>query len=396
MKKCTSCQAENPDSAKFCRKCGKPFVKQEQDAPAPGATTDSTEQSEAQQKPGEQTETQPKEGLTTDAGVPNNPSSGLPQPVSNPAEQSGQPGPTSGVHPTPVPGAQPPQNINVQSQSPLGQPSPDARYSAGQPTQPFPQAQPTQPTQQFQQAQATQPNQPPLQQPMPGAAPGMAPVQQTVPTQSRLFFNWLLAALKKPSLRMIKPAWYACIPIFVEAMIISLLVTIWESRTVSAVSHAFSPVTSIFGYSSSSASSGSSGNFGFFFRGFIAVAFVLYVMTLSIFIGKKIYGDPDGFRQAHDAFAQIIIPFAILHLVLVLLSLVGASVVAGVIFLFSVGFMSAVPSYLIATSRNTHKLDSFWLWLIFMVVAFLIFLLVMIIFISIAGEAFMSAIFSLS
>lgn len=392
MKKCTSCQAENPDSAKFCRKCGKPFVEQGQGSSASGATTDSTEQSQAQQKPGEQLEDQPKTGLTADTGVPSNPSHGLPQPVSDSAAQSGQPEPSSGIHPTPVPGAQQPQNINTQSQSPLGQPSPDARYSAGQPTQPFPQAQPTQ---QFQQAQAAQPNQPPFQQPMPGAAPGMAPVQQVVPTQSRLFFNWLLAALKKPSLRMIKPAWYACVPMFVEAMIISLLVTIWESRTVSAVSHAFSPATSIFGYSPSSASTSSSGNFGFFFRGFIAVAFVLYVMTLSIFVGKKIYGDPDGFRQVHDAFAQIIIPFAILHLVLVLLSLMGASIMAAVVFLLSVGLMSAVPSYLIATSRSTRKLDSFWLWLIFLVVAFLIFLLVMIIFISIAGAAFISAIFSL-
>lgn len=395
MKECTSCQAKNQDSAKFCRKCGKSFAKQEQVASAPGATPDSTEQSEAQQKPGEQTEAQTEDGLATDASVPSNPSPGLFQPVSNPAEKSGQPGRTSGAHPTPVPGARPLQSINTQSQSPLGQPTSDARYSAEQPTQPFLQAKPTQssqPTQQFQQAQATPP---PSQQPVSGAAPGIAPVQQALPTQSRLFFNWLLAALKKPSLRMIKPAWYACVPLFVEAMIISLLVTIWESRTVSAVSHAFSPATSIFGYSPSSASISSSGNFGFFFRGFIAVAFVLYVMTLSIFIGKKIYGDPDGFRQVHDAFAQIIIPFAILHLVLVLLSLMGASIMAAVIFLLSVGLMSAAPSYLIATSRNTRKLDSFWLWLIFSVVAFLIFLLVMIIFISIAGATFISAIFSL-
>ena len=371
MKKCTSCQAENPDSAKFCRKCGMPFAKQEQDASAPGFTPDSNEQSE----------TQPEAGLTANAGVPNNPSPSLPQPVSNPVEQSGQPDLISGAYPMPVPGAQLPQNID--SQSPLGQPSPDTRNSTGQPTQSFPQA------------QSTQPNQPPFQQPMSGAGPGMVPIQQSVPTQSRLFFNWMLAALKKPSLRMIKPAWYACVPIFVEAMIIYLLVTIWESRTVSAVSNALSPVTSMLGYSSSSASTGSSGNFGFFFRGFIAVAFVLYVMTLSIFIGKKIYGDPDGFRQVHDAFAQIILPFAILHLVLVLLSLIGGSVMAAVIFLISVSIMSAVPSYLIATSRNTRKLDSFWLWLIFLVAAFLIFLLVMIIFISIAGAAFISAIFSL-
>lgn len=348
-----------------------PFAKQEQDASAPGFTPDSNEQSE----------TQPEAGLTANAGVPNNPSPSLPQPVSNPVEQSGQPDLISGAYPMPVPGAQLPQNID--SQSPLGQPSPDTRNSTGQPTQSFPQAQPT------------QPNQPPFQQPMSGAGPGMVPIQQSVPTQSRLFFNWMLAALKKPSLRMIKPAWYACVPIFVEAMIISLLVTIWESRTVSAVSNALSPVTSMLGYSSSSASTGSSGNFGFFFRGFIAVAFVLYVMTLSIFIGKKIYGDPDGFRQVHDAFAQIILPFAILHLVLVLLSLIGGSVMAAVIFLISVSIMSAVPSYLIATSRNTRKLDSFWLWLIFLVAAFLIFLLVMIIFISIAGAAFISAIFSL-
>ncbi|RBP99459.1 zinc ribbon domain-containing protein [Bifidobacterium xylocopae] len=343
MKVCASCQTENPDSAKFCRKCGTPFAKQGQDA------------QQAEQPQGQVTE-------PTQASQVSAPQQAMPvQPQQNPQTQQ----PLAAGQPTPL----------------QGQPVPGAQSVDGPRTQP------------------TQPMQMPVPGAVPGAAPGvvpgMAPVQPAAPSQSRVFFNWVLAALKKPTLRMAKPAWYACIPMFVEAMIISLLVTIWASQAVSAASRALGPWSSMMGGSIGSVSVSSSDGFALFFRGFIAVAVVLYAMVLIVFLGKKIFGDPDGFSQVHDAFAQIMIPFAVLHLVLVLLSLVGASLMAGVIFLFSFGFLMLIPSYLIATSANHRKLDSFWLWMISMVVAFLIFLLMMVIFASIAGAAFMSAMFGM-
>lgn len=334
MKVCASCQAENPDNAKFCRRCGTPLAKQEQDAPVADQSSDSAEQSQQPQLQHEATVQQSRQGID------------------------------------------PRINDELSGDS-------EAQTFADYSAQPF------------WHGQAAQPMQSRLQESMPGAAPGMASAQQNASTQANLFFNWLLAALKKPSLRMIKPAWYACLPILMEAIIVSLLVTIWASQAVSVVSHATSSLASMMDYPSPSASTGSSSSLALFIRGFIAMAVVLYAMVLIVFLGKKIYGDPDGLRQVHDAFGQIMIPAVLFHAVLLLLSLVGASLVAGIIFLLSFGLMAMIPSYLIATSSNHRKLDSFWLWIIFMVVAFLILLLMMIIVLGIAGTAFMSAMFSM-
>lgn len=226
---------------------------------------------------------------------------------------------------------------------------------------------------------------------MPGAVPGMAPAQQTGPSQFKLFFDWVLAALKKPSLRMATPTWWACVPMFVEAAIVSLLVTIWAAKAASAVLYPAESILSMMGESSRSISVSSSDYFSLFFRGFIGVALVLYALVLIVFLGRKIFGDADTFRQVHDTFAQIVIPFAVFHLALVLLSLVGASVVAGVLFFLSLAFMALLPSYLVAISANHRKLDSFWLWLFAMIAVFFILVLLMIIFSNIAGSAFMGA-----
>lgn len=336
MKVCASCQAENPDNAKFCRRCGTPLAKQEQDAPVADQSSDSAEQSQQPQLQHEATVQQSQQGI--DPRIDGDFSGDADPEVQTPGDQSGQP---------------------------------------------------------FWHGQAAQPMQRHLQESVPDTAPSMASAQQNASTQANLFFNWLLAALKKPSLRMIKPAWYACLPILMEAMIVSLLVTIWASQAVSVVSHATSSLASMMDYPSPSVSTGSSGSLALFVCGFIAMAVVLYAMVLIVFLGKKIYGDPDGLRQVHDAFGQIMIPAALFHLALLLLSLVGASLVAGIIFLLSFGLMAMIPSYLIATSSNHRKLDSFWLWIIFMVVAFLILLLMMIIVLGIAGTAFMSAMFSM-
>ncbi|BDR53753.1 hypothetical protein KIM372_16600 [Bombiscardovia nodaiensis] len=178
-----------------------------------------------------------------------------------------------------------------------------------------------------------------------------------------------------------------------NAMIVALLGYVWASQALHGVSSAVNSFTSRLGVSSGVGDP--SIGIGVFFRGWIAVALVLYAMVAVVFIGKKIYGDTVDIQEVHDKLSQIMIAFAALNIVLLLLTLIGASMMAGVIFMISLIFMLFIPSYLISVSTNRRQLDSFWLWAISMVVAAVVFFMILFLAINIAGSQFAQALISM-
>lgn len=306
MKICTHCNADNPDSAKFCRSCGVQF-----DVESNSGSVDESKGAKSSEAPTLGDELDPK--LEDDGERANRPSPAVNSSLDAFAGTAPAKDPTTPVTATPSPSAD----------------------------------------------------------------------------QAKMFFSWIVNSLKRPSVTYVKPVWWACVVIFGNAAVISLMVFVWASHVTRTIDSSLSSISSMLGSSYVPKTSSSLG-FDLFLRGFFAVSVMLYVIVGIIFVGKKIYGDTISFVQLHDSYAQKLLPFALLNIVLLLLSAVGASEMSSLVFLVSLLVFLLVPSYFVATSINNRKLDAFWSWCIAMVVGLLILIFATMIFGNIAGNAFMN------
>ncbi|KAB8292636.1 zinc ribbon domain-containing protein [Bifidobacterium avesanii] len=347
MKICSGCGIDNPAEAKFCRSCGQPFP---EDAPA--AQTPAPAVSAPEPEPAVDAPASPY--------VPPQPEVPSYQPAPQPVQQ--------------VPQAQPVPPVQPEPQAAYGYaPAPDYGQPQGYATGPIPTPGPA----------------------APGAAPQPAPpAQPTQPSQAgveaQAFGRWLLDSLKAPSKVFKTQVWWSFVVTVVTALIMSLITYTWTAKAYSGVNSWTNQLSAALGgsYRSSAAPSAT-----VWLKAWLAFLILLYVAVVIAFIGRKLFGDPISFLALHDQFAQRLLPFVVLDLAALLLSLVGAIAVAAL--LFSLGFMVVLlvlPGAIIATGENHRKLDSYWLWLIAIVIAVVVLLLGLMLAGSIGGSAVSDAV----
>ena len=203
------------------------------------------------------------------------------------------------------------------------------------------------------------------------------------------FWQWLLGSFARPSHPAVTQAWWSLVVMLVTAFTAALLNYVWASQTMSAVGSIGNGIANLFNNGSSYSSYSAPAPSGLvLFKDWIAYAILLYAAMLSIFIGRKIMGDPVSFGRIHDQFAQRMVPFAVLCLALTLISLIGGSILAGILFFFTFAIvMLVLPGAMVAEGRNARNLDVFWSWLIAVIVAAVIVFIAFLIFVAIGGSS---------
>lgn len=267
-----------------------------------------------------------------------------------------------------------------------GQPFAEDAPAAQAPSFPAPGPIAADPTAQYR-PQPEVPSYAPAPQPVPPTRPAQ-PSQASVEAQA--FGHWLLDSLKTPSKVFRTQVWWSFAVTVVTALIMSLITYTWTAKTYSGVAGLANQLSSVLGssYRVSSAPSAT-----VWLKAWVAFLVLLYVAVVIAFIGRKLFGDPISFLTLHDQFVQRLLPFAILDLVILLLSLIGVIGVSAL--LFTLGFLIVLivlPGAIIATGENHRKLDSYWLWLIAIVIAVVMLLLGLMLAVSIGGSAVRDAV----
>ncbi|NMN00986.1 hypothetical protein G1C96_1568, partial [Bifidobacterium sp. DSM 109958] len=272
------------------------------------------------------------------------------------------------------------------------QPAPQAAQPAYVAPQ---QPQPAQPAY----AAAPQPGYAPQQgQPQPAYAPQQgyapapgAPVAPAQPSPSneaaKAFGQWLLASLKRPASTYRTQVWWSFVVTVVTSLVTSLLIYTWAAKAVHTATNYASGLASMFTGSTTSYSAPAP-SAAVWFKAWIAFLVLTYAAVLMTFIGRKILGDPKSFFEVHDMYAQRMVPFCVLYVALILLSLVGGSWVALVLFYLAYLLtLLVLPGALIAKGECHRNADSFWLWLGAIVVCFVILIVALMLSGAIAGSA---------
>lgn len=362
MKTCSACGTQNPEAARFCRSCGNPFATE---AAASAPATEPTPATAAEPTP----EPAPTQTFATVT----------PQP---------EPAPAAPSEPTPAPVAAAPAPAEPAPAAPAAQPAPQ-QQTTGYVPQPAPQA--AQPA--YVAPQQPQPAQPAYAAaPQAGYAPApgapVAPVQPSPSNEAaKAFGQWLLASLKRPASTYRTQVWWSFVVTVVTSLVTSLLIYTWAAKAVHTATNYANGLASMFTGSTSSYSAPAP-SAAVWFKAWIAFLVLTYAAVLMTFIGRKILGDPKSFFEVHDMYAQRMVPFCVLYVVLILLSLVGGSWVALVLFYLAYLLtLLVLPGALIAKGECHRNADSFWLWLGAIVVCFVILIVALMLSGAIAGSA---------
>lgn len=330
MKTCQSCQTENPQEAKFCKNCGTRFVTSVQKTSASGINTEAADAIAAR------SQTESTTSPLSSASAPSPASHDIPFT----AAASGNAVPNSAVPNSAVPYQASPQAF-------ASEPTPTMQYS-------IPSSAPSKQT-------ANQ---------HPAPTPGQT---STRPNAFTLMMSWLWESFKHPSIRRRIPAWWAIVPVAINALLVGATVFAIESHQYSAVSSLTSGFNSLMADVGSSYSVASSVPVAQLFKTAILFFLFLYVVISITFAGIRILGDTSvNFSQLHDELGQKLTPLIAVNCCALLAALLGLHLFAGVLMSVALVFIVVTPSARIAQATNYRKLDKTWMWGIASVVAGLV------------------------
>lgn len=422
MKNCSQCGAENPEAAKFCRKCGSPFAAEPVEAqpvvapiadvpvaetPAADAPVDTYQPEAAATEPAAP-EAAPVDAPASPIAEPEaatevfqqvpeqqNTTSIFDQPA--PMAQQSMPDMTASAQPfqaqqAPVQGmpaqGMPMNNaaMPMQGQSYQGQPF-QAQPMQGQPYQSQPMNS-TMPMQGMPAQGQQMPGQPYQGQPMPGQ-----PYQGQAPAQSSAFkdfFVWLWQSFLRPAQVVAAQVWWSILSFALASFVMGLTSYIWSARAVSAVNNLSKGIFGAFGSEYSSYAPTIDAPISTLFKGWIIAFIFMYLIVLITFIGYRMMGDNTSFAALQTKVAQRLIPADAVILVSMLFGLIGGGALGISMFLYVVMMvmMASVPGALIAQAQCIRKLDRTWLWIFACIIGGVIMLIFLMI---LAASGVMSA-----
>jgi hypothetical protein len=322
MKICNSCNAENPEEAKFCRSCGTP-LSQELSTPSTSPTPSAI----------------PAPEVSATPSVDNSASYNVAEQLSANPNIS-----TTSVN----------QTSRTESQSE------PARYIPSSQTAGGPQAYGQQYPLNGQIPQGAVPTQfaAPAQQPPLAQAP-----TATQPNAFTLLMRWLWDSFKRPSEVRKIPVWWAIVPIALNAVLVGATTFSMISHQYSSVSSLTSGINSFLSDIDSSYSVASSVPVSELFKTAFLVFAFLYVVVAMTFAGIKLLGDRSiTFSQLHDELGQKLTPLLAVNCCALVTALLGMNAFAIVLMMVATLFILIIPTVRIAQTKNQRKLDSTWMW----------------------------------
>lgn len=329
MKICETCHGENSEEAKFCRFCGTPFVypftpaaDEAANAPVNGSTDGSMKGSAQQHESQEPSSVSPQASASSHERAS----------LQSPGSLQGSDSPNS---PLSTPSAQDPQRTGQ------GQ-----RNSQESGPAPFSQTQ-----QQPQQPQQPQQSQQPQQRPE-------TPSFEPVPSTGKVFWEWLLNSLKRPSASLKARTWFGFAVTAVTSLLMALCLFMSLQSVATAMASRYS--SSFLGYAGGYTVSLP---VALLFQAWILFAIGIYLMILAAFIGKRLFGDnTQSFLYLQLSISQRLVPIALASLILTLCAVVGAEDFALVmLLLITLVLWQIVPTEL-GRTRYSRSADRFWVW----------------------------------
>lgn len=412
MKNCIQCGAENPEAAKFCRKCGHPFTETVanndmmatpvQDTPAPveqSIGVQSVQESIFPNVPAdEQTqadtdEAAPASTMASDTTVADysaqaeqDATTEMFQQVSQQPMQTGQlPNPQFADMPQAYAGSSMPAQPVQSAQPMMTQPMPampnQAMPNQGMPNQGMPMAN--------QQAPA---------QPMQGMPMQGMPMQGQPAAQNSEFtnlFKWMWQSFLRPSHQANTQVWWPIVSFAITSFVMGLTTYMWQVRAVSAANSLSRGLFNMMSSGYSSYAPSMNAPISGLFKGWILSFILLYAVVLIAFIGYRILGDTTSFANVQAKAAQRLMPANAFLLAALLFGLVGGGLTGLSVLLYvtTVIMFIAAPGALVAQAQCTRKADRTWLWIVTCIIGgIIVFILLMIT----AASGIMSAVDSAS
>ena len=422
MKNCSQCGAENPATAKFCRKCGHPFTETVanndmmatpvQDTPAPveqSIGVQSVQESIFPNVPvDEQTQADTDEASPVNAAAPDieladqntqveqDTATEMFQQVPQQPMHTGQlPDPQFADMPQAYAGssmtAQP-----VQSAQPMmTQPMP-AMPNQAMPNQAMPnQGMPNQamPNQGMPMANQQAPAQPMQGMPMQGMPMQGMPAAQN--SEFTNLFKWMWQSFLRPSHQANTQVWWPIVSFAITSFVMGLTTYMWQVRAVSAANSFSRGLFNMMGSGYSGYAPSMNAPISGLFKGWILSFILLYAVVLIAFIGYRILGDATPFASVQTKAAQRLMPANAFLLAALLFGLVGGGLTGLSVLLYvcTVIMFIAAPGVLVAQAQCTRKADRTWLWIVTCIIGgIIVFILLMIT----AASGIMSAVDSAS
>lgn len=378
MKICTACGAGNPQTAEFCGQCGRHF-----DAVPPDSLQPS----------------QPGQGE-----VPSILPNGVPQvPLPGGAIAGG-----FGVGDAPdaaVPFSSSPfAKGGADSASPAASRPVSARIPpvaspgrADGPQPPFSSPSPSVPHFETDTLMASRPSVPTGATVNGGTNGGANGAAGAAGSTANMFFAWLLDSLKHPSAIQFVPWWWSCLVMFADSLSLSLVCFFAANNVLGSaergVNNLLGGATEMMtgGWTSGPQIEAPRVGFAGFIRLWIAFSVAVYALVLIAFIGKKMFGSVEIFQQIHHEFARLGVVSVAFNLVLVLFVLLGGTAFALVLLMFEIALAPLKPLFLTARCPDRPKLDTYWTWLLFILVEVLALFVMALLALAIAGTAVLQA-----
>ncbi|GGI13856.1 membrane protein [Galliscardovia ingluviei] len=397
MKNCSQCGAENPATAKFCRKCGHPFTETVanndmmatpvQDTPAPVEQSIGVQSVQESIFPNvsadEQTQADTDEAAPVNAAAP-----GIEladqntQVEQDTATEMFQQVPQQPMHTGQLPD---PQFADM----------PQAYAGSSMPAQPVQSAQPmmTQPMPAMPNQGMPMANQQAPAQPMQGM-----PMQGQPAAQNSEFINlfkWMWQSFLRPSHQANTQVWWPIVSFAITSFVMGLTTYMWQVRAVSAANSFSRGLFNMMGSGYSGYAPSMNAPISGLFKGWILSFILLYAVVLIAFIGYRILGDATPFASVQTKAAQRLMPANAFLLAALLFGLVGGGLTGLSVLLYvcTVIMFIAAPGVLVAQAQCTRKADRTWLWIVTCIIGgIIVFILLMIT----AASGIMSAVDSAS
>lgn len=397
MKNCSQCGAENPETAKFCRKCGHPFAETVANNVVSGpveSTPTSADRPLEEQSVQESIfpsvpadehaqadtdEAAPASTLASDTTVADysaqaeqDAATEMFQQVSQQPMQTGQlPNPQFADMPQAYAGSAMP-----------GQPVPTAQPMM---TQPMP-TMPNQgmPNQGMPMANQQAPAQPMQGMPMQGMPMQGMPMQGQPAAQNSEFtnlFKWMWQSFLRPSHHAVTQVWWPIVSFAITSFVMGLTTYMWQVRAVSAANSFSRGLFNMMSSGYSSYAPSMNAPISGLFKGWILSFILLYAVVLIAFIGYRILGDATPFASVQTKAAQRLMPANAFLLAALLFGLVGGGLTGLSVLLYvcTVIMFIAAPGVLVAQAQCTRKADRTWLWIVTCIIGgIIVFILLMI------------------
>lgn len=397
MKNCSQCGAENPETAKFCRKCGHPFTETVanndmmatpvQDTPAPVEQSIGVQPVQEsifsnvpadEQTQADTDEAAPASTLASDATVADysaqaeqDAATEMFQQVSQQPMQTGQlPDPQFAGMPQAYAGSAMPAQPVQSAQPMMTQPMPTM------PNQGMPMGQPM--------ANQQAPAQPMQGMPNQGMPNQGMPMQGQPAAQNSEFtnlFKWMWQSFLRPSHHAVTQVWWPIVSFAITSFVMGLTTYMWQVRAVSAANSFSRGLFNMMSSGYSSYAPSMNAPISGLFKGWILSFILLYAVVLIAFIGYRILGDATPFASVQTKAAQRLMPANAFLLAALLFGLVGGGLTGLSVLLYvcTVIMFIAAPGALVAQAQCTRKADRTWLWIVTCIIGgIIVFILLMI------------------